>query len=54
MTPVERHRIGRHAVKRHGPHPAGLRVGLTLVACGLALGSASVVALANALYDMVP
>jgi len=28
-------------------------VGLTLVACGLAVGTASVVALANAMYDMV-
>jgi hypothetical protein len=28
-------------------------VGLTLVACGLAAGTASGVALANAMYDMV-
>lgn len=40
-------------MKQHVSHSPGLRVGLTLVACGLALGAASVVALANALFDMV-
>jgi hypothetical protein len=30
-----------------------LRAGLTLLACGVALGAASSVALANAIYDMV-
>jgi hypothetical protein len=41
-------------MKRHVSHRPSLRIGLTLVACGLALGPASVVALANALSDMVP
>jgi hypothetical protein len=40
-------------MKHHVPHSSNLRVGLTMVACGLAVGTASVVALANALYDMV-
>ncbi len=40
-------------MKQHVPHPPTLRVGLTLVACGLALGAASVLAVADALYDMV-
>ncbi len=41
-------------MKRHVSHPPSLRTGLTLVACGLTLGTASVVALAMALSDMVP
>ena len=34
-------------------HASGLRLGLTVLACGVALGAASAVALVNALYDMV-
>lgn len=40
-------------MKQHVSHSPRLRVGLTLVACGLAVGTASVFALANAMYDMV-
>jgi hypothetical protein len=40
-------------MKQHASHSSGLRVGLMLVACGLAVGTASVLALTNALYDMV-
>ncbi len=40
-------------MKQHVSHSPRLHVGLTLVACGLAVGTASVVALANAMYDMV-
>jgi hypothetical protein len=40
-------------MKQHVSHSPRLRVGLTLVACGLAVGTASAVALANAMYDMV-
>ena len=39
---------------RHQQHSrAGLRVGLALLACGLALGAASAVAVVNALYDFL-
>ena len=34
-------------------HTSGLRLGLTVLACGVALGAASAVALVNARYDMV-
>ncbi|MFN2522264.1 MAG: hypothetical protein ABR614_02995 [Mycobacteriales bacterium] len=37
----------------HKSPPASLRIGLAVVACGLALGTASALAVANALYDMV-
>ena len=34
-------------------HTSGLRLGLTVLACGIALGAASTVPVVNALYDMV-
>ena len=34
-------------------HTSGFRLGLTVLACGVALGAASAVAVVNALYDMV-
>ncbi len=40
-------------MKQHVSYSTGFRVGVTMVACGLAMGTASVVAVANALYDMV-
>jgi hypothetical protein len=36
----------------HTGRTSGLRLGLTLLACGLALGAASAVAVGNALFDM--
>jgi hypothetical protein len=39
-------------MKQHLSHAPGFRVGPMMVACGLAVGTASVVAVANALYDM--
>jgi ribosomal protein S12 methylthiotransferase accessory factor YcaO len=40
---------------RHHPiqHVSPMRRGVALACCGLALGAASVVALVNALYEMV-
>ena len=38
-------------MKHH--HTSALRLGITVLACGVALGTASAVALGNALYDMV-
>jgi hypothetical protein len=43
----------RQSMKQRVSHSPRLRLGLTLVACGLAAGTASVVALANAMYDIV-
>ncbi len=40
-------------MKRHVSRPPGFRVGLAMVACGLAAGAASVLAVANAFYDTV-
>ena len=40
-------------MKRDLHHAGGVRIGLTVLACGVALGAASAVALVNALYDMV-
>lgn len=40
-------------MRHHGHHPSGIRLGLTVLACGVALGAASAVAVVNALYDMV-
>jgi hypothetical protein len=40
-------------MKQHLSQAPGFRVGLTMLACGLAVGAASAVAVANALYDMV-
>ena len=40
-------------MRHHGHHTSGLRLGLAVLACGLALGAASAVALVNALYDLV-
>lgn len=34
-------------------HTHGIPIGLTVLACGLALGAASTVAVVNALFDMV-
>ncbi len=38
---------------KHPEHTPTVRLGLTVLACGLALGAASAVAVVNALYDMV-
>ena len=40
-------------MQHHVNRTDGFRLGLTVLACGLALGAASAVALVNALYDMV-
>ena len=40
-------------MRHHRHHTSGLRLGLTVLACGLALGAASAVAVVNALHDMV-
>ena len=40
-------------MRQNGHHTSGMRLGLTLLACGAALGAASAVAVVNALYDMV-
>lgn len=40
-------------MRNHGHHTSGIRLGLTVLACGVALGAASAVAVVNALYDMV-
>lgn len=50
LTPVPE---GSTLVTHHLHHASGLRLGLTALACGLALGAASAVAVANVLYDMV-
>ena len=40
-------------MKHQGHHAPSIRLGLTVLACGLAVGAASAVAVVNALYDMV-
>lgn len=40
-------------MRQHTHHPSAMRLGFTVLACGVALGAASAVALVNALYDMV-
>ena len=40
-------------MRHHAHSPSGIRLGLTVLACGVALGAASAVAVVNALYDMV-
>jgi hypothetical protein len=40
-------------MKHDGPRPWTLRLGLAVVACGLALGAASTVALVNAVSDIL-
>ena len=37
----------------HERTPSGIRLGLAVLACGVALGAASAVAVGSALYDMV-
>ena len=39
-------------MRNHTGRASGLRLGLTVLACGLALGAASAVAVGNALYEM--
>ena len=40
-------------MRNHGHNTSGLRLGLAVLACGVALGAASALAVVNALYDMV-
>ena len=38
-------------MRHHGHHTSGLRVGPTVLACGVVLGAASAIALVNGLYE---
>ncbi|MBW3648121.1 MAG: hypothetical protein KY440_10155 [Actinobacteria bacterium] len=51
----DRHHIDQRgtAMKHSARRPWTLRLGLAVVACGLALGTASTIALVNAVSDMV-
>lgn len=40
-------------MRQNAHHTSGVRLGLAVLACGVALGAASAVAVVNALYEMV-